>query len=236
MVSTAMADLSGEAAKLSFRVGSVNPTPIVAVFARPPVPGEAKTRLATSVGAEGAARLASAFFADTWAMVAALGWARPVLATTGDPAGLDATEVWQQGDGDLGARVERIVRRALDEAPWMIALGADSPGLPPARLEQARAAIEGGDLAPWDAAIVPADDGGFVLLALRTCAPGLFADLPWSRQDTCAAMCARIESVGMRLVRLEPWFDVDGPADLDRLRSLLRKDPESAPRSAALLL
>ena len=132
------------------------PNTLIAVFARPAVPGRAKTRLIAAVGEDGAARLAAAFFADTWETVARLGWARAVLATTEPLEG-----AWLQGDGDLGARVERIVTRALAEAPWTIALGADSPGMPVDRLEAARGAMERAD-----AAIVPAADGGFVLLAM----------------------------------------------------------------------
>src|SRR5205085_7155405 len=54
------------------------------VFAKPPLPGVAKTRLAAAVGDDAAAALARAFLRDTWEAVRALDW-RPVLLTT-DPS------------------------------------------------------------------------------------------------------------------------------------------------------
>ncbi|MBK8172849.1 MAG: DUF2064 domain-containing protein [Sandaracinaceae bacterium] len=38
--------------------------------------------------------------------------------------------------GDLGARLQRNLRRALTESPRVLAVGTDSPGLPVALLEQ----------------------------------------------------------------------------------------------------
>ncbi len=111
----------------------MRPDTIICVFAKPPRAGEAKTRLAPAVGLEGAAALARAFLGDVWAGVRRLPWARPVLASAGPwPEGLlpAPVEVWPQGEGDLGARMERELRRGLEAAPWVMALGGDSAGLP----------------------------------------------------------------------------------------------------------
>ena len=91
------------------------------VFAKPPRPGEVKTRLAETLGAESAAALARAFFLDTWRSATSRAWARAVLATTdtGAPewAHLDAT-IWPQGGGDLGERMERaLLSRGEIDAP-----------------------------------------------------------------------------------------------------------------------
>ena len=121
----------------------------ICVFAKPPRPGRAKTRLASAVGEEGAARLARAFLEDTWDTVSGLPWANAVLASTEadrDALGLDEdTPLWLQGEGDLGQRMERVLARALRDAPWAMALGADSPGLPPGVLERARDALAASD-------------------------------------------------------------------------------------------
>ncbi|MCX5745873.1 MAG: TIGR04283 family arsenosugar biosynthesis glycosyltransferase [Proteobacteria bacterium] len=200
----------------------------VCIFAKPPVPGQVKTRLAPAVGTQGAAALARAFLVDTCAMVRALPWARPIVATTGAfDAALTAElalPAWPQGDGDLGARLERILRRALAEHPAALAIGADSPGLPSRLLDDARAA-----LADVDAAIGPTDDGGFYVLALRRCPEGLLDELPWSRPDTFARTLDRLRARGLTVRVLAPWFDVDRPADLARLRDLLERGAIVAP-------
>ncbi len=148
----------------------------ICIFAKPPVAGHVKTRLIPAVGAIGAAGLARAFLVDASAAVRALPWATPVIATTGalEPSLAPGIPTWPQGEGDLGARLERVLIRALLDAPRTIAIGTDSPGLPSRLLANADAA-----LASADAAIGPTADGGFYLLALRRCPPGLLAELPW---------------------------------------------------------
>jgi glycosyltransferase A (GT-A) superfamily protein (DUF2064 family) len=208
-------------------------TPIC-VFAKPAVAGLAKTRLASRLGAEGAARLAAAMFADTWALVRSLPWARPVLATTEAPAlGLEVeldADVWLQGEGTLDRRIERILGRALDEAPYAFALGADSPGLPTSRLVAAR-----GALAEVDAAVGPSSDGGFYLLAVRRLPRGTLAGVPWSHPDTARRTVEALGAAGLSARVLEGWFDVDEPGDLDRLRCDLVGAPETARVLAELL-
>jgi rSAM/selenodomain-associated transferase 1 len=205
----------------------------VCVFAKPSRPGRVKTRLAPEVGAEGAARLARAFLADTWAAVADLPWARPILATTrvdrGEPPPGGA-EVWLQGPGDLGQRLARVLRRALREGPRAIALGADSPGLPPELLEQARRALE-----RCDAVLGPCEDGGFYLIGLARCPAGLLGRLKWSASDTFDRTRARLEARGLATAILPQWFDVDRPPDLARLSRLIDRGVVSAPETARVL-
>jgi len=204
------------------------------IFAKPPEPGRVKTRLAPALGDHGAAELARAFLVDTCQAARALVWATPVLATTGPfEASLDAAlalPMWPQGDGDLGARMERVLRRALTSAPFAIAIGADSPGLPPRLLEAARDALEAAD-----AAIGPTADGGFYLLALRRCPDGLLDDLPWSRFDTFTKTVERLQARGLTVRILAPWFDIDRPADLDHLRDLLDRREIVAPATERCL-
>lgn len=192
-----------------------------------------KTRLALTIGASAAAQLARAFFDDVWDGVARLGNARPVLASTTtdlDSFGLSSAELWLQGEGDLGERMERVARRALDLAPWLIAVGADSPGLPLAELEAAVAA-----LVQSDAVLGPASDGGYYLLGLRRLEPGLLAGLPWSSPETFAATRARLVQRGFSVATTNPWFDVDDAEDLARLRVELARGTVRAPKTASTL-
>jgi len=196
----------------------MTPDTTVCLFAKPPRAGEAKTRLIPALGAEGAAALARAFLEDTWALLAALPWAHAVLSSPLPwPAELlpsSAPEVWLQGEGELGVRLERILARALGRTPLAMALGADSPGLTPAHLAGARAA-----LAEADAVLGPSADGGFYLLGLRRALPeGALAGLPWSAPDTLLHTEARLRALGLRVARCAPHFDVDTPEDLERLR------------------
>lgn len=204
--------------------------PAICVFAKPPAPGTAKTRLAAALGDEAAAFLAWAFLRDTWDSVRALPWATPVLAVTETfprARELYAAHIWLQGRGDLGARIERVLRRALRRAPMAFAVGSDTPGLPTALLECAKDA-----LARADAVLGPSEDGGFYLIGLRSCPRGLLRDLPWSARETFARTLSRLGERGLRTSVLPIWFDVDQISDLEHLRALIERAEIVAPESA----
>jgi uncharacterized protein len=211
---------------------------IICVFAKAPAPGGAKTRLIPLLGAAGAADLARAFLQDTWAAMTAVPRTRAVITTPGDLwaaafAALEpAAEVWDQGPADLGDRMERMMRRGHELADAALCVGTDSPGLPPDRLEQALAALK-----HHDAVLGPAEDGGYFLIGLRhgRCPEGLLADLPWSQEDTMARTRERLEQRGLTVALTEPWFDVDLPGDVERLREMLRSGEIKAPHTAEAL-
>jgi uncharacterized protein len=206
----------------------------ICVFVKPPVAGKVKTRLIPIVGANGAAALAEAFFRDTWNCVESLSWALPVVATPGaidrDIIPRIEAQVWLQGGGDLDARIERILRRALMQAPFAIALGADSPGIPSQFLDCAHEALRSAD-----AVLGPCEDGGFYLLGVRQCPVGLLSGIPWSQSNTFARTLDRLDELGLKSTILDPWYDIDRPEDLDRLRSDVARGVIAAPNTASAL-
>jgi len=209
---------------------------LIALFAKAPVPGVVKTRLIPLLGPLGAARLAEAFLLDAVALLRTLPWARPVIATTGPFAeglarAIGDVELWDQGDGDLGARMERVLRQALELGhPAAIALGTDVPALTPAYLEEAQRVLARGR-----AALGPTEDGGFYLLGLETCPRGLLEGLPWSVRETGAATRSRLESRGISLEMIRGSYDIDEPADLFRFEASLRAGYVAAPATRAAL-
>ncbi|MEM6273999.1 MAG: TIGR04282 family arsenosugar biosynthesis glycosyltransferase [Myxococcota bacterium] len=207
----------------------------VAIFAKPPRPGESKTRLGEALGPESAARLAHAFLDDSLSQLSRFRALQPVLATTEPWPRLefpipDEFAVWQQGDGDLGARIERIMSRALENTQTAVALGADTPGLPEKLMVEAVHGLQAND-----AVLGRAEDGGFYLLGLRHCPPGLLRDLPWSQPNTASATQIRLERQGFSVARASPWFDIDTLRDLHRLQGLLEREVITAPRTKAAL-
>ena len=205
------------------------PTPIPAyVFAKPPVPGVSKTRLAKGVGPETASRLAAAFIQDVVAAIAATPGLVPVLATTDVhwDFGVNARSI-DQGDGDLGARLERVLRAGVEEAGAALAVGADSPGIPSALLAEAKNAVS-----DRDAAFVPTEDGGFAVMAVRSLPVGTLAGVGWSQPTTLEQVEARFARLGGS-IRLSGWFDIDESVDLERFRAEVPRG--RAPRTWAVL-
>lgn len=187
-------------------------TPII-VFAKAPVAGEAKTRLISALGAEGAAALHRALVRRTvaTALVAEVG---PVeVCCSPDAAhpffGALGVTLTQQGEGDLGARMHRALER---QAPALL-IGSDCPALTPSHLREAAAA-----LATHDAVLAPAEDGGYVLVGVRRSAEVLFAGMPWGSDAVVGATRARLATLRWRWHELAPLWDLDRPADLERAR------------------
>lgn len=205
---------------------------MICIFTKPPIPGSVKTRLIPELGPERAAELAEAFLEDTVAMVRTLPWAECIIAATKtfERSYFKPEEVWLQSEGDLGDRLEKVLRLALKRRPIVLAIGADSPGLPAAFLEGAREALK-----TADAVLGPSSDGGFYLIGLKDCPVGVLDGIQWSHSTTLAATTAKLEQFGMKTVLINPWFDIDSHQDLERLRRQLAANPAAAPRTAGLL-
>lgn len=166
---------------------------------------------------------------DVWRTVESCAGVRPILATTrpGDfPICVSPGNVWLQGDGDLGQRIERMLTRALLDCAGAIALGADSPTLTVAHLQAALKALQTND-----AVIGPSLDGGFYLLGLRQCRSGLLSSLEWSTAQTRQVLRTKLEEEKFAITELEPLFDVDTPDDLSLLEERLTTDPFIAPET-----
>ncbi len=192
----------------------------VIVFAKAPVAGHAKTRLAPALGDAGAAALAERLLerAVAAAAAAALGPVELCVTPTLDhPAFRRMAQehgvmLTLQGDDDLGARMARALERVLTVHRSAILTGTDAPSLDAAAL---RAAAK--ELAQNDAVFVPALDGGYALVGLSRPARALFSEIPWSTTHVMDETRARARSAGLRWVELPPVADIDEPADLVHL-------------------
>jgi rSAM/selenodomain-associated transferase 1 len=208
------------------------PEAMVCIFAQPPEPASANPRLVPALGPERVAELEEAFLEDTVAMVRTLAWAECVIAATRAFVRpyFKPQEVWLQSEGDLGERLEKILRLGLKRRKTVLAIGANSPNLSAEHLLHAHQA-----LATADAVLGPALDGGLYLIGLTDCPVGVLDGIQWSHSTTLASTMAKLDQFGLRTVLTHPWFDVDSTDDLERLRRQLAEKPSAAPKTAALL-
>jgi uncharacterized protein len=185
------------------------------VMAKAPVPGFAKTRLIPALGAEGAARLAQRLLAHTMLETHAACFDEVTLACAPDPThaaftAQDGVTLTAQGEGDLGARMQRAFEHAFAQgAQRVLMIGTDAPALDAAVLRQAAEALAG-----TEAVFVPAADGGYALIGLRRVLSALFADMPWSSSAVMALTRERLSQAAMHHIELPTVHDIDEPADL----------------------
>lgn len=181
--------------------------PTIALIARYPVPGMAKTRLIPALGKAGAARLHRHLVERTLDTIRESGLSFAVHVTGAplqdfaDWLGADVDLV-PQATGGLGERLARVPAPA-------ILLGADIPGLSAEHLRSAARAVQQGDVV-----IGPAADGGYYLLGYGEPVPFVLCDMPWGTDAVYALTCARLRARSIEPVVLEELADCDRPEDL----------------------
>lgn len=215
------------------------------LFAKAPLAGTTKTRLARERGDRDALLLTAGFLfdiADTcarWrgekvavdqnrrvALYASPGVDDPVLAEAARRAG--ARLEMQQGE-DLGARLRHAFDAEFERgARAVCAIGADSPTLPLHLLDEGFRALV------WERVVLgPTFDGGYWLVGSQRPAPDLFSGVPWSTQAVLAHTFGKLKQSGIDAQLLPFWYDVDEAADLERLvwhaRAVRTKQPGAVP-------
>jgi rSAM/selenodomain-associated transferase 1 len=200
-----------------------------------PRAGSVKTRLVPPLAREEAASLAECFARDTVAAVRRV--VRDVLVAYAPDDGRDALEalfkddvLWfaQHGE-DLGARIESAASYAFERGHGpVVIVGTDSPTLPPTFVERAVASLSAGET---DVALGPTEDGGYYLVGLRQTFGGLFRNVEWSTSRVYLQTADNASRLGLRVLELPRWYDVDTHADLLRLRDELLSDEASRTRA-----
>ncbi len=215
------------------------PRPSLVLFARVPVAGRVKTRLAPRLTDEGALGLYRAFLQDAARLYGGVPAWEPVLEADPDP---DAAELaalfpapWRreaQHPGSLGERLAAAFSREFGRgAPAAVAVGSDHPSLSRRTVAEALERVAAGG-----AAVIPAEDGGYCAIAFSADAPWEEAlrGIPWSTDAVLETTRRRLSDCGVELSMLPAGYDVDRPEDLDRLRrDLSARDPQSPDFPAA---
>jgi len=201
----------------------------IVVFARAPVPARAKRRLVPALGPEGAAELqgrmtrrivAAAVAADVGAVSL---WCAP---DSGHPsfrelAGRFPIRLRDQRGRGLGARMGAAMEDTLRRRSFALLAGSDCPGLGEDRLREAAERLAGSAV---DAILVPALDGGYVLIGLRRFDESLFADVAWGTERVLGETRRRLRALRWRWDELEPLPDIDRPSDLVHLEPAIYSD------------
>ena len=236
--------------------------PVVAMMAKAPGAGHAKTRLAVDLGEAETAELWAACLRDVGDLIQSVArrtGSRPIamLARPGDAEpvrrilGPGWAPIIQTRVGLAGALTEVFLAAFDRGADRGLAVAGDAPALPPERLATAldvlgrdrRAAFAG-----------PSGDGGYHLIGLRwDPAPRwwperlrrrrrsalarrlgtVFGPAQVSGASAFDATARALTSAGWRVARGQPWPDIDTIDDLRRLATRLARDGRWAPRTAA---
>ena len=209
---------------------------LLMIFVKFPEPGKVKTRLAKSVGNEGAANIYRKLVAQVAGQVVAQGtgevegdWAIWILfdpperqreiRTWLDPllgGAVDASV--PQVEGDLGVRLEAAFARGFEAGFRRIAaIGTDCVGFGEAEIRQCWRLLD-----ETDVVFGPADDGGYYLIGMKREHQELFTKIPWSSPQTLEASQAAARAAGLSFAELPTMADVD---EIEQWEALCASDP-----------
>ncbi len=198
---------------------------VLQVFAREPIPGAVKTRLASTIGDLRAATVYRELTLDTMGhaarahtdgIVTAIElWCTPRAESTWfrECALAAGASLHEQSEGSLGARMRHALASGLMRADRVLLIGTDCPVLDVATLAAASTR-----LTDHDAVLVPAEDGGFVLVG--ACVPLGFEGVRMSTADAASDTLDTWSRDGLRFAVLPPLWDVDEAKDLARWEKL----------------
>lgn len=224
----------------------------IAVMAKASIPGRAKTRLAPPLSYDEAAEFNTSFLHDiaqNLLMASRHAPIRPFMAYAPAgtrqffednlPAGIGLLETVAP---DFGQCLFKAASALLDSGYQSVCLlNSDSPTLPCGYLIAAATVLA----AEGDRMVIgPSTDGGYYLLGLKKQHRRLFEEVDWSTDRVFGQTVARAGEIGLPVVVLPTWYDIDDAAALctlaeevlDGLPFLLFGEPTPASFSRQTLI
>jgi rSAM/selenodomain-associated transferase 1 len=189
------------------------------IFAKNPVPGKVKTRLAATIGNERAFAVYKELLQHTAAVTGNL----PVNKLLFYSDFIEEADCWNerfqkqlQNGAGLGERMENAFAVAFSKGyEKVVIIGTDIPALDE---EIIRAAFD--SLIKNDVVIGPTNDGGYYLLGMKTNHPELFQNIAWSTSVVFSATVSKIKERELTYHCLPALTDVDEEKDLCAMQSL----------------
>ena len=191
----------------------------ILVFAKAPIPGQVKTRLIPAIGAEAAAKLYQQMLQQTLKTVVESALCKVRLLCTPDTShpflqslsSHYSVPLDLQEGNNLGERMFNAAFRGLNEFENVILIGSDCPEMSASHLEDVMDILTQSDS---DVVIIPAHDGGYVLLGLHRIDPVLFEGVSWGTEVVMSQTRGALEQLQWHWKEMEPLKDLDTFEDI----------------------
>jgi rSAM/selenodomain-associated transferase 1 len=200
----------------------------VGIICKTPIAGQSKTRLSPALTPNESAALSACFIRDLAATIETLtatedetGYA--VYTPVGSEASLQSLlppsfRLLAQSSGDFGARLFAATVDLLSAGhSAALLVSSDNPTLPLSILRDAVHALRRSD----SLVLGPALDGGYTLVGLSQPCARVFADIPWSTPQVYRLTLERAGEIGLPVVNVPQWYDVDDEYTLQLLQAEL---------------
>lgn len=187
------------------------------IFAKNPVAGKVKTRLAATIGSKEALCVYKQLLSHTVSVTEDLPFDKFVFYSNN----IEQEDLWnskhyfkelQHGD-DLGERMRNAFASIFQKGYYKaVIIGTDCPALNETIIQDAFSKLNDVDIV-----IGPAYDGGYYLLGMNNCHSFLFESMHWSTANVFTETIRRCKSKGLLFLLLQTLQDVDEEKDLEAL-------------------
>ncbi len=196
---------------------------LLIIFSKAPVDGRVNTRLIPHIGSTAATRLQHELliyrmqqFAYSEDFAVELFCAPDIEHELFQLCRQRYGMVLQNQDGDdLGEKMLRAFQSGCARYSKVILIGTDAPAVDMACVEQAMSALDDHEIV-----ITPAEDGGYVLIAMKQAYEAVFDSVNWGSAEVLSQTRDNIIKLGCRYHELPTSWDIDRPEDLQRFESL----------------
>lgn len=199
---------------------------ILLIFVKNPVKGTVKTRLAKTIGDEGALKIYEALLRRTRAVANEIENIDKAIFYSDiieddDLFDKHDYQKFAQTGNDLGERMYDAFKQSFSNRYFRVVLiGSDCYTITPEIIQQAFRALR-----EKDVVIGPAEDGGYYLIGMRRLIPKFFRDKAWSTSDVFLDTLLDVKEEGYSYEILPTLSDIDREEDLPKeLRKLLDED------------
>ena len=193
------------------------------VFAREPIPGRVKTRLAAAIGEVAAADAYKAMLGNVLDNCRRLDKVETVVFWDCEETSLPllaehyVVRSRMQATGGLGQRMQSaFVEMFASGCNYCCIIGSDAPDLPVSYMQRAFDILA---VQQTDVVVGPTHDGGYYLLGLSHLWPQLFTNIDWSTPLVLKQSLAAAEKAGAKVTLLPEWYDIDTQYDLNKYLS-----------------
>lgn len=193
------------------------------LFAKDPVEGQVKTRLRSLLDNPATLSLYRHFLGDSIEKICSIAEGDRFIGIASDPktgyfddvSRSHPVQLFVQEGGNLGERMRRAFEDRFKEGyERVVIIGADSPTLPTAYIEQALKSEK-------EVVIGPSTDGGYYLIGMRGKVTDIFEGVHWGTDRVLSETLNVLKDRRAEAELLPVWYDVDLPEDLRFLKTHL---------------
>ena len=184
---------------------------VIQLFAKLPIAGEVKTRLIPQIGQDHALSVYRHCLQNNLQLIRNSRFNQQLwLNRKGNEDWLNSNEVHIQQGLDLGEKMLHAMRHGFTQYRNCIIIGSDCLDLNQKILNRVHHKLQ-----DYDLVIIPALDGGYVLIAARDqIDSAVFSSIPWSTQRVLIQTLEKCMQQKIKTFILNPLRDIDYVEDL----------------------